>query len=142
MNTFVYSADSLMREMEDLLRGNRTASSAYNSNFPPSNVFIDKETGEYVLELAVAGYDPKAIEMTITNKDIHISSPTVETREERLRLVKPRGIKASAFEVRYEFPAGRFDIEKANAEFENGILRITLPLAPEHKPRALQLSIK
>jgi len=117
------------------------ANSSYASNFPPANVFINEESGELVLELAVAGYRPQDIEIMLTGDDVRIKSNAV-TQESAKRQVIKQGIKARAFECKYKLASGKFDTEGAAAEFENGLLRITIPAAKHQKPRLLKLDVK
>lgn len=128
-----------LREMSQLANNTQ---SAYNSNFPPSDVFIDERTGELWFELAVAGYDPKDINIYFSGETMKIKSNRTASDDKlsKMKVIK-HGIKASNFECTYQLAAGKFDTEKATAQFKNGILQIHIPAAKDKQPRQVEINV-
>ncbi len=50
-----------------------------------------------------------------------------------------RGISKKSFNLGYRIPITKFDINKAEAEMENGLLKIQLPIVESAKPKTLEI---
>jgi HSP20 family protein len=50
-----------------------------------------------------------------------------------------RGISKKSFNLGYRIPITKFDINKAVAEMENGLLKIHLPIVESAKPKTLEI---
>lgn len=50
-----------------------------------------------------------------------------------------RGISKKSFNLAYRIPLSRFDLSKAEATMENGLLTIHIPIAEEAKPKTLTI---
>lgn len=103
--------------------------------FPAVNVWEDKE-GFYA-EAELPGMTMDDIEVLVTEDALTVKGTrTVETHEglRPLRRERPVG----AFERAIGFPVP-IDPERVEARLVNGVLSITLPKAPEAKPRKVQV---
>lgn len=100
-----------------------------------------RETGdEYLVIAELPGMSPDNVEVTVENGVLSISGEKKEEFEE--------GDKRSDRHV-YERRYGRFqrnfslprsvDADGVKAEFENGLLRVTLPKAAVAKPRKIKI---
>jgi len=112
------------------------ASSAEASGYPPYN--IEKLGDEsYRLTMAVAGFKPEELDLTVKDNTLLISGrPAAETQKHE---VLYRGIAGRAFERRFVL-ADHIVVE--GAEMNNGLLHVGLKrVVPEAlKPRRIEVS--
>jgi HSP20 family protein len=97
------------------------------------------ENDSYVIELIVPGLKPDDLEIEIVEKSIDIQGE-FKAAEEDLKY------------LRKERPTGRFrrmirlpkllDMEKSEANLENGILTLRVPVAEEALPRTIKVKVK
>ena len=112
-----------------------TASAAEASSYPPYNI---EKTGEesYRLVMAVAGFRPEDLELTVKDNTLVVSGrvPTEGNKGELLY----RGIAGRAFERRFVL-ADHIVVE--GADVQNGLLLVGLKrVVPEAlKPRRIQI---
>ncbi len=126
---------TLQKELERFLR-NPAISLGLSGHgaYPPVNVFENKEGLAIVAE--AAGLDPAQIRLSCQGRTLSIGS-------ER----KPRDIDKSVGFHRRERSFGEFsrslqlpedyDLQKATARYENGLLVIHVPKAESSKPRQI-----
>lgn len=116
-------------EMDKLL-------STANIRFPLSNVCVNKKSGDLVIEMALAGYNPEDISINTEDSKIVVEGKAQKHDEDfEYRL---RDIKQSAF--KQSIPVStKFDLSKLDAEFKNGILKVVVPVAEERKPKQVKI---
>ena len=106
-------------------------------SYPPYNI---EKTGEdsYRLTMAVAGFGPDEIEMTVKENTLQISGRA--GKEDGKSEVLYRGIAGRAFERRFVL-ADHIVVE--GAELQNGLLHVALKrVVPEAlKPRRIPVSV-
>ncbi len=120
---------SAFAEMDKLL-------STANIRFPLSNVCVNKKSGDLVIEMALAGYNPEDISINTEDSKIVVEGKAQKHDEDfEYRL---RDIKQSAF--KQSIPVStKFDLTKLDAEFKNGILKVTIPVSEERKPKQIKI---
>ena len=91
----------------------RTMRARAAGRFPPVNVFLDADAA--LVDVELPGKSAKDVELTLEPQAVVIAD-------------KPEEGKTRAWSRRLERPF-RVSAEKANAKFDNGILRIELPKA-------------
>lgn len=91
----------------------RTMRARAAGRFPPVNVFLDDDAA--LVDVELPGKSAKDVELTLEPQAVVIAD-------------KPEEGKTRAWSRRLELPF-RVSTEKANAKFDNGILRIELPKA-------------
>jgi len=109
----------------------------HSKKYPKHNLF--KKNDEYFIELAIAGYSPSDIGITIDEHTLIIESDKIdESGKEYL----DKGISFKAFKRSFELSKD-VDESKIEASFKNGILTITLPLLKEKKisPRIVGIDV-
>lgn len=95
--------------------------------FTPS-VELSEKDGNYVIDMALPGFDPKNIDIEVSGNEITISG-TYERKQED-RKTHYSEMQQASFSRTIAFPQ-EVDADKVTASFENGMLRITAPpLAP------------
>lgn len=120
---------SAFAEMDKLL-------STANIRFPLSNVCVNKKSGDLVIEMALAGYNPEDISINTEDSKIVVEGKAQKHDEDfEYRL---RDIKQSAFKQSIPIST-KFDLSKLDAEFKNGILKVTVPVAEERKPKQVKI---
>jgi len=106
-------------------------------NYPPCNIV---RTGEdtYRISLAVAGFKPEQISVTVHQNMLTISARVLEKQDQAEYVY--RGIAARPFERR--FSLADF-VEVKHASFEDGLLQIDLERkVPESmKPRKIEINV-
>jgi len=105
------------------------------SAYPPYNIEKLGED-EYQITMAVAGFAPEELTVTIQDDTLLIAGRAGEEAEERAFM--HRGIAKRAFERRFELAE---TIKVGNAHIENGLLQVDLKrVIPEHKkPRNIEI---
>tara|TARA_Y100000389_G_scaffold201646_1_gene244898 strand:- start:283 stop:708 length:426 start_codon:yes stop_codon:yes gene_type:complete len=122
----------------NLFKADEAYAPALNSKQPhPLDIYYDQE-GLY-FEIACTG---------LTKEDISIE---VESDVLRISYEKPKdeiptdlsgyiyhGLSRKSFSLGYKI-APKFDLTKIDAEMENGLLKISLPITKEAKPKAIKI---
>jgi HSP20 family protein len=132
-SALLQQADRLQREWNDLL-GGTTARKA--TGFPPVNVW-EAEEG-FMLSTPLPGFAPEDIDISVVGKTLTIRSSQPEsTLPDEARFYR-RERQHSEFSRQLQLP---FQIDSVNvqANFQNGILYITVPKAVEEQPKKISV---
>ena len=128
----IYAFDWLGETLESFNELLGDSHYAYTQNFPPMNSFLNEESGELTLEFALAGFEAKNLELTISGDKLKLCGKAEAKTDERK--VLKQGIRLRDFEARYGLPAGKFNSEDAKVSFKNGMLTVRLTPAAGKKP--------
>lgn len=115
---------------------------AENQNFPKLNIFSKKNDDKnfIVIEAAVAGYDPKNIEVKIDKNVLSISHSKVEDNwENESDKIFLNEIKQSSFTRKVLLP-DTLDFDTATVEYRNGIICITILEDIKRAPKILKIT--
>ena len=104
---------------------------------PATNIL--EEDDKFVLELAVPGLKKENFSISLDDKLLNISSE-VQDKEETDKNYNRREFAYGSFSRSFTVPKS-VDNEKIGADYENGILRVTLPKKPEEAKIKKQISI-
>ena len=106
------------------------------NGYPLTDIYKE-EDGSQVIEMALAGFSKEDILIKTEANKITISSETSKLKgqlaENRRRIAK-RAFKKSFVDYH-----NTLDFASSNATFENGLLRIVIPLREEVKPRKITI---
>ena len=108
------------------------------SNFPPYNIV---KTGEntYDVELALAGFNKKDIEVEFKEDTLTVKSKKQEETKDEDGNIIHRGISKRMFSKTFTIAN---DVEVKGAELKDGLLKVSLErIIPEHK-KAKTIEIK
>jgi HSP20 family protein len=94
-----------------------------------------------VLKTAVPGVKPDDIDITISGNTLTISGETKEEEELKEDNYIRRERRYGSFSRSVVLPEG-LELEKAEASFEDGILTLSIPKAPEAKPKVIKVKGK
>jgi HSP20 family molecular chaperone IbpA len=89
-----------------------------NKGFPKGDIIV--EDNRATVELALAGYGKDQLSITVENDSLMISSTKCENSD------GPRTLTRRAFSERIYF-GQEFDLEKSEATYVDGLLRIIVP---------------
>ncbi len=109
-----------------------------NSSIPSVDVYEDEKA--YYLEAELPGYTQDEVNVHVEKHVLHISSEKVnEKKENKKFLVRERGYVK--FDRSFTLPEG-INESGIEAEFSNGILKVTLPKTPVEQPKKIEVKIK
>jgi len=130
LTPYAVGFDRVFDQLSNYATNNRAS-----TGFPPYNI---RKGGEYtyVIEMALAGFSKKDIEVEVTDCTLTVRSVKEDTSETDGEIY--RGISYRKFDRKFTLAD---DIVVNNAELENGMLKITLErVIPEHKkPRLIEV---
>ena len=125
------------QEMEQFLE--RSAGMSGQGFVPAVDVYQTKDA--VVVETPLAGVDPKDVEITIENDVLHIRGEMKRESEVDEKNYYRKEVRAGSFYRSVALPT-KVDSDKASAESHEGMLKITIPKAPEVKPRTVKVVAK
>ena len=126
---------TLQRELERFLRNPAISLglSGYGA-YPPINVFENKEGLVVVAE--AAGLDPARIQLSCQGRTLSISSERKARDLDKSVAFHRRERSFGGFSRSIQLPED-YDLQKANAKYENGLLIVHVPKAESAKPRQI-----
>jgi HSP20 family protein len=100
---------------------------------------VHRVGNEFVAFLDLPGVSPDTIQLTVDKHDLTVTAERQELSFEGAQtLVRER--PAGRFTRRLRLGEG-VDLEHVNAEYEQGVLKISIPLAEQAKPRRVEVRI-
>lgn len=87
------------------------------------------------------GIDPKEIEITFQNGYLKITGKREEEKETKEKNYYFKEIKRGTFERKVELPM-KVKVEKAEATFKNGMLKIVIPKVEETMPGKVNIKVQ
>ncbi|MCF0261953.1 MAG: Hsp20/alpha crystallin family protein [Sphaerochaetaceae bacterium] len=108
-----------------------------NSTIPSVNVYEDAKA--YYLEAELPGYSSDDVNINVEKHVLHLSSEKVNKNQERKYILRERTY--AKFDRAFTLPEG-INEDAIDAEFENGILTITLPKMPIEQPKKIAVKIR
>ena len=103
------------------------------------DVDISEDAETVKVEMHLAGVKPEDIDIEINDSMLHISGSRMEETENKEEHYFRKEIKRGSFERAVMLPAS-VQAEKAQATFENGVLKIIFP--KETRQQAKKIKIK
>lgn len=107
----------------------------------PANLTLDViETGDsYVIKAAIPGVEPKGVEILVEDDVLTIKGEFEHKEEANEENYLRREIRYGSFQRQLRLPP-TVDAEKADARFEHGMLRLSLPKKPEARARSIKIT--
>ena len=141
MTTYTYASGSLWNNFlnDPFFIGFQPNVTTWNSvttqnNYPPYNV-IKEDDDTYIVEIALAGFDKSDLSVTVDNGNLIVKGE--KEKKDDVEFTH-KGIATRSFTR--SFALGEF-MEVTKAEFENGMLSITVErIVPEEKkPKSIKI---
>jgi HSP20 family protein len=105
---------------------------------PAMDVYQDKDN--VYVETALAGVDPEKVEVSIENDVLTIKGTTEKKSEVEDKAYYRKEVQQGSFYRSVALPTHVVGGE-ANAEYKDGILKISVPKAEEVKPKTIQVKV-
>ena len=123
---------------ENLFNDNFFGGNPRWNNVPATNIIEHKN--EYELELAVPGYEKKDFKIDLEQNMLTISSTKEENHEENTKDYSRKEFSSCSFSRSFTLPE-TIDKEKIQANYENGILHVSLPKVEEVKKLTKEIKV-
>ncbi len=98
---------------------------------------LSERNGEFQLEAAVSGVDAKDIEVEVTSEDIILKADVQHDHKGHKGTVHLCEFRSGKMFRSIHLPK-RIDTDKVKAEFRNGLLLLTAPIAEEARARKIK----
>ena len=96
---------------------------------------------DVVVKMAVPGIQPEDVQISVTGDTLSIKGELKEKDDNKEKAYHLREQRWGSFERTLALPTD-VKADKASADFENGVLTITLPKAEEVKPKTITVKSK
>ena len=98
------------------------------------------ETGdEVVVKASLPGVKPEDIDVSVVGNILTLKGESKEEHEEQAQNYYRRERRSGTFVRQLQLPS-EVDSDKANATFEHGVLRLSLPKAESMKPKQIKVN--
>ena len=133
---------SLEKAMDRLLENTFVRPSFFGPLFGEELALDMYETdNDVVIKAALPGVKPEDIQISVVGNTLTIKGEVKEEEEVEERNYIRRERRYGKFARSVALP-GEVEADKAKAEFENGILTLTIPKAEEAKPKTIEVKVK
>ena len=109
------------------------------NNAPSLDIYQDQDN--VYAKVALAGVDPENINVSIENSILTLESSTEKKSEIDEKNYYRKEIRYGSFRRNVQLPT-HVQGDKAIAEYEDGILKITIPKKQEEKTKKIEVKIK
>ena len=133
---FFSDLDDMDKVMESMLPAVRGQQFGFT---PAVDMYEDKNN--IVVETQLGGIDPDKVDVSIENNVLTIKGESEKKREVEDKNYYRKEIRRGAFYRSIPLPT-KVDGDKAVAINEDGVLKITVPKAPELKPKTIKIQSK
>lgn len=110
------------------------------TNFIPA-VNVRQDNENVIVETSLPGIDPEKMDISVENDVLTISGHTEEKVETKLEDYYRKEIREGSFSRSVILPMG-VKADQAEASYDKGILKITLPKAEEARPKKISIKAK
>ncbi len=104
-------------------------------------VDIYETDNDIVVKASLPGVKPEEIDVSVTGNTLSIKGETKAEEEVKTENYIRRERRCGAFSRSLTLPTD-VTVDKATAEFEHGVLTLTLPKVEEVKPRSIKIKAK
>ncbi len=123
-------------DMDDWFKQVMPARSAMTNFMPAVDVYQDKDN--VIVETQLAGIDPEKVDISIENDVLTVKGESEKKSEVDEKNYYRKEIRQGSFYRSVPLPSHVIG-EKAKAEAKDGVLKVTIPKAPETKPKMIKI---
>ena len=105
-------------------------------NIPTTDVYTDDN--KLIVEAHLPNFEQKDVDIRVDNGSLVISAERHEKEEDKKRKYVVRE-SSSSFYRRIQLPE-RADVDKIDAQLDDGVLKVTVPLTPLPEPKKVAIS--
>lgn len=111
--------------------------------YPENELDMYEDGDNVIVKVKAPGFTEENIDITVEDGTVTITGKIEEENEEENKKKKfyRKEFKSQSFTRRVDLPV-RVKAEAAEADYENGVLILTLPKAEEAKPKAIKVKAK
>jgi HSP20 family protein len=132
---------TLREAMDRLFNDAFTPSLGMSGGWQAPAVDLYQTEDEVVVKASLPGLKADDVQISVTGDTLSLKGEFMQEEEKKERAYHLREQRYGVFERTFTLPTAVVS-EKAKAEFENGILTITLPKAEEVKPKMISVKAK
>ena len=96
---------------------------------------------EVIIKASIPGVKPEDINISVTGDTLTLRGKVKEDKEYKEADYHIKEMREGSFSRTIPLPV-KVDSDKAKAEFENGVLKLTLPKVEEVKPKTITVKAK
>ena len=140
-NEMVSLRDAVNRLFEDSFIRPEAWPMPFNGNGMSVPADLIETKDNVIVKLSAPGVKPEEIDISLTGDTLTVKGETKsEERFEEGNYIR-RELRHGSFQRTFSLPASVAS-DRAKAEFENGVLTLTLPKAEEAKPKSIKVAMK
>ncbi|KAF0964874.1 18 kDa heat shock protein [Rhodococcus sp. T7] len=96
-----------------------------------------REDDRFVVEFDLPGVNADSLDLDVDKNTltVHAERPALDEKREMVAAERPRGVFS-----RQLFLGENLDAEKIEANYDAGVLRLTIPVAEKAKPRKIEIT--
>ena len=103
-------------------------------------VDVHQTDDDIVVTVSLPGIKPEDVNVTLTGRTLTVSGELKSTEQVEREQYVYRERRMGSFNREIRLPV-RVEGDKAEATFENGLLRLSFPKAEESKPRSIEIKV-
>ncbi|MFZ6015147.1 MAG: Hsp20/alpha crystallin family protein [Patescibacteria group bacterium] len=126
-------------EFDDFFKSVPMVSAKKGGLIPPIDMYDTKDS--VIIETPLAGVDPKKISIEVENGVLTIKGSCERKTEVDDKNYYRKEIRAGQIFRQVNLPS-RVEDDKAEAEYKDGMLKVTIPKSPEAKPKTIKIDVK
>jgi HSP20 family protein len=132
---------SLREAMDHLFDDAFTRPLGFNGGTSLPAIDLYQTEDSVVVRASMPGLKSDDVDITVTGDQITLRGEIKDEHEDKGATYLVREHRFGAFERSLRLPT-EVKTDKAKAEFDNGVLTVTLPIAEEVKPKAITIKAK
>jgi HSP20 family protein len=96
-----------------------------------------RDGDQFIVEFDLPGVNPDSLDLDVERNvlTVHAERPELDQNREMVSAERPRGVFS-----RQLFLGENLDTDKIEAAYHDGVLRLTIPVAEQAKPRRIAIS--
>lgn len=140
-NTFADTFEQIQDEMNRMFDHffNDTEGRLASTSFNPC-CDIEETDQAYLLKVELPGMEEKDIDVSVKDNVLTIKGEKKEEKEKKSKASHVRERSYGYFERSFSLPSNT-DIEKVQAKFKNGVLKMEIPKDPSKAPKAIEVKV-